>query len=439
LSPGYYHNYGQSTALTSKAVFGEITYKAIPDLLTFIGGMRFTDDQKTQNDRILLYSTLVPIGTTNENGGIPGTGANAYDSTKQDFQKITGHFTTQYTPKFDFTDQTQIYASYSRGYKAGGANPGIEASNNPFDLPLTYKPEFIDAYEVGTKNQLLNNTLQANGDVYYYDYYGLQVSAIQSNTSINQNINARAWGAEGKFLWQPSDRWQFGLSGAHEESNIVNTQLVDTRNPTGGNPNTLLIKDDTVSGTTGSNCVVYYSGAFPGLPAGFTAPAGGVHALSAYGIPNAAFGSCQPAGLAALTAAGYTYTAANLQGQAVSLNGNELQDTPNLSVSINGQYTQPLGGDYNLVARADAHWQSHFWQRIFEDGADHVGAEYTVDASLQLNAPDNVWYAQVYVKNIFNQNNITGGYLTSSTSGLYTNAFYGDPQTYGITLGAKLN
>jgi iron complex outermembrane recepter protein len=434
LGPSYYRNVGEANNLTSKSIFGEVYYDAIPDLLKFTAGLRYTDDSKVSSDRIELYNGLIPIGTNSESA-VP----EAFDVASTEFREYTGRFVIDYTPKLPFTDQTLFYASYARGYKAGGANPGIEPGNTA-GVPSTYNPEFIDAYEVGTKNQLLGNALQANGDVYYYNYNGLQVSSIFDNTSVNQNINAHVWGTEGNLLWQPAERWTFGLNVAHEESSISNTSLVDQRNPTGGNQNTLLVKDDSISGTTGNNCVLYYSGAFPGLPAGFTAPAGGVTALASQGISHAAFGSCSLTN-AQILAAGYSLPNAALgqsnQGQAVSLNGNELQNAPQLSVGASAQYVQPLPADYSLTARVDVHWQTHFWTRIFEDGADHVGSEEITNASLQLNPPDDVWYAQVYAKNIFNENNITGSYLASPTSGLYTNAFYGDPRTYGVELGVK--
>ncbi|HKD21485.1 MAG TPA: TonB-dependent receptor [Rhizomicrobium sp.] len=435
LAPSYYHNVGENATLNSNSLFGEAYYTAIPDTLKFTAGLRWTDDQKNQLDRILLFNTLIPIGTTHESA-IP----DFFDSTSQDFRKVTGRFVADWTPKIAYTDATLIYASYARGYKAGGANPGIQTNNNPFDLPLTYRPEFIDAYEIGTKNTLLHGQLQANGDIYYYNYTDLQVSTIQSNTSINENINAHVWGAEGSFIWQATDHLQLGLNFAHEESRVVDTQLVDTRNPTGGDPNTLLIKDNSISGTTGGNCVVYFNGPFPGLPAGYTAPAGGEAALAPFGVAHSAFGSCQPAALAALTGAGFNLgngTTMTSQGVAVSLDGNELQNTPTWSFSVDAQYIQPLGNGYNLVGRFDIHYQNHFWMRIWEDGADFVSNQYTADASLQLNSPDDVWYAQLFAKNIFNQNNITGGYLASQTSGLYTNIFLNDPQTYGVELGVR--
>jgi outer membrane receptor protein involved in Fe transport len=444
LAPSFYHNFGETDVLNSKSVYGELYYDIIPDTFKLVGGLRYTDDQKYQQGRIELYDSLIPIGTTNEKaadsaaraaGGIP-----VFDTTNQDFTNLSGHLTADWTPKLDFTDQTLVYASYSRGYKAGGANPGIEPGFT-IGVPATYAPEIINAFEVGTKNQVLGNTVQINGDVYYYDYNGLQVSAIENNTSVNQNINAKIWGEEGNFLWVPSDRWQFGLNIAAEQMNVEANE-VDARNPTDGQTNTLLIKDDSISANTGSNCVLYYTGAFPGLPAGFTAPPGGVHALAGQGVANAAYGSC--AGAATDTApAGYSWHNPN-QGNAfepggvlANLNGNALQNTPDLSISLTGQYTQPLSNDYNLVFRADYHWQSSMWARIFEDGADRISSWDVVNASLQLNSLNGGWYAQAFIKNIFNKNNITGEYLTSPTSGLYTNAFYGDPRTYGIEVGVK--
>jgi len=441
LGPTYYHNVGEDTTLTSKAAFGEVYYQVIPDTLKLTGGLRLTNDDKFNTGRIVLYSGEAPIGTSTETyfNETPGTGT-GFIPTSQQFTAWTGRGVVDWTPKLSFTDQTLVYASYSTGYKAGGANPNIEPG---LPVPQKYSPENIAAYEVGTKNMILGNTLQANGDVYYYNYKGLQVSTIQYNTSVNDNIAAHMWGAEGNFLWQATDRIQLGLNFAHEESSIQNTNLVDTANPTGGNQHTLLIKDDTITATGGENCVLYFNGAFPGLPAGYLAPAGGVHALAAYGIPNVAFGSCNPAALGAAVGAGYLAPTAtgsqSYEGQAVSLDGNELQNTPQLAFGVSGQYTQPLPGDFALIFRTDFHWQSHMWGSIFEDGASAIGSEYTWDASVQITPPDNVWYAQLYVKNITNQNNITGQYVTSQTSGLYTNAFYADPLTFGIELGVKLN
>ena len=56
---------------------------------------------------------------------------------KATFDKFTGRAVVDWTPKLDFTNQTLVYASYARGYKAGGFNPGVEAG---LGVPVSYAP-----------------------------------------------------------------------------------------------------------------------------------------------------------------------------------------------------------------------------------------------------------------------------------------------------------
>jgi iron complex outermembrane receptor protein len=464
LGPGFYHNDGTFNSLTDKAIYGELYYTPIPDTLKFTAGLRFSEDQKEQVGRIELYSAYLPIGTSNETGalatavsqgqvtfGAPPAGNNVYQLSSAQFDEYTGHFTADWTPKLSFTDQTLVYATFSRGYKAGGFNPGIEPG---LSISPSYAPEFINDYELGTKNTLLNGTLQANGDIWYYDYTGLQVSEIANNTSLNNNINAKLYGVEGEFIYQPIDQLQFTLNIAETHTAIgAGTYLVDQRNPTAGNPNTVLVKDDTISASTGENCVIYSTtpgsspatAPIPNNP--FAVPNGGVGADASSGVAAANFGPCNPATLTAaqmlaFTAAGFSYTSPVAHqfpdGVAQNLKGNELQNTPDFDTTIGAQWTQPVGGDYSLVAHVDYYWQSHMWGRIFEDGADYIKGFGNMNATLTLNAPDNKWYVQGFIKNVFGSNYIQGEYLTSPTSGLYTNAVYGDPRTYGIKVGIKL-
>ncbi len=478
LGPSYYHNDGDFNRLTSKAIFGEIYWDAIPDTLKFTVGARWTDDEKFQRGRIDLYSGLIPIGTTNEdaalaalvaqgqtdfdcsNGSTPpsichGTAVGPNDVWQINsvtYRKWTGRFVVDWTPKVDFTDATLVYASYARGYKAGGFNPGIEPG---LGVPASYAPEQIDAYELGTKNTLLNGTLQANLDVWYYNYKGLQVSAIENNTSVNQNIDAKLWGSEGEFVWAPTERWQFNMNFGYTHSSIGNSQLIDDRNPTAGRSDVLLVKDATLGANVGQNCVLYYAGATPGtLPVGlgFFAPPGGVNSLATAGVPHTSYGTCIPGNTVIDPISGLTFEQAlnaqgfstsdptghgNHSGAFVNLSGNQLQNTPDWTISLGAQYTQPLDNDYNLVARVDYYWQNDMWGRIFNDASDHISSWDQWNAQLTLNAPENRWYIQGFIKNIANKNNVTGMYLTSSTSGLYTNEFIGDPRTYGIAVGAR--
>ena len=474
--PTYYHNWGRELNLESKALFGEIYYDAIPDELKFTLGARFTDDSKSDLNRIAFLSGLIPLGSTNEGladaalvaqhqtdyNAVNGTPPfDVFQHSQKSFDKWTGRAVVDWTPHLDFTDQTLVYASYSRGYKSGGFNPGAQpdltAGVNP-----SFEPEGLDAFELGTKNTLLDGMLQANLTAWYYNYQNFQVSAIIQNTSVNSNVGARLWGLEGEFVYQPDEDWVFTMNFGHTDSSIGDTVLVDPRNPSGGRSDVILIKDATATGGAGQNCVVYrLSTAVVNTPAdagitGYFAPAaaaGGETGLAAHGVAFANFGACAPSARQpelTLEGAGFSYedplqgpidatkiaTRDASGGVGVRLQGNEMPYSPPWSLSASAQYTYHISGGYTLIPRIDFYWQDKSWMRVFEDGADVVKSYTQVNAQATFFGPDQKWYVQGFVKNLENNNAMTGGYLTSSTSALYTNAFLVDPRTYGIRVGA---
>ena len=86
---------------------------------------------------------------------------------------------------WNITPDNLLYASYSRGYKSGGINPPLSPI---FAVSETFEPEFVDAFEIGSKNTFGNVTL--NLTAFYYKYTGLQLSRIVARTSVNDNVNA---------------------------------------------------------------------------------------------------------------------------------------------------------------------------------------------------------------------------------------------------------
>ena len=98
-----------------------------------------------------------------------------------------------------------------------------DATSNPIH-PLTFKPEFIDAFELGTKNTLLDGALTLNGDVFYYNYKDYQISQIVDRTSINVNFNATVKGAELEASWEPVPGLKFNFAGGYEDTRIDNGQ-----------------------------------------------------------------------------------------------------------------------------------------------------------------------------------------------------------------------
>ncbi|MDE2184330.1 MAG: TonB-dependent receptor plug domain-containing protein [Alphaproteobacteria bacterium] len=443
--PAFYWN-SEYYTLTSKAAFGEVYYDALPGLLKFTVGLRYTEDRKVLTGRTTLLNAFVPVGTANLEspvpylsttpfGGLTGPASYVPRLTKND--ALTGRFVVEYTPKLDFTDQTMLYASYSRGYKAGGSNPPL-----PVTAPASlnsYKPEFVDAFELGTKNLLLDGTLQANADVWYYDYKGLQVSTILDQDAINENVNATMWGIEGEFVWAPSDRWQFNVSFANNHSSIGAGSIVNSRDPTHGDPNATLIKDLG----TAETCVVTNDAGYPdwttvaaATPLPVIAPP-----TSTPGVAHSGYSSCAniPLVMAGLPAglAGHYHFFAN--GEPVSLKGNELQNMPDGSLGFGAQYTVPFDNGFNLTTRFDGYWQSNMWGTIFnENPIDKISGYFVANVAMQLNSSGGKWYVRAFANNVFDKSYVTGMYVSDPATGLFTNEFVGQPRTFGLTVGVNL-
>jgi outer membrane receptor protein involved in Fe transport len=436
------HNYFLSQnpyVLNYYAAFGEANYNIVSDLKLVVG-LRWTEDQK--------HFVEIPSWLVSSGWGYPVAGV-----IDQQWDQFTGRAVVNWTPKLNFTDQTLVYGSYAHGYKAGGANPpGAIFSTTAFQNgefvslqpthPLTFKPEFVDAFELGTKNTLLDGALTLNGNVFYYNYQAYQVSQIVDRTAVNLNFNAHAKGAELEATWEPLPGLRFNFSGGWEDTAIAKGQsAVDLMDRTAGQPGWYVLRpfvneasncifpdyvakhidmgSPTLSATAESYCAYAYlehldpitrlgykadpTVAYPGL----TIPAGypGFDPLSA---PN------------------------NGAGFSKDLGGNSLPNAPPYTVSVGAQYTIPLSSDWAGTLRSDFYWQDASWWRVFNDlSYDRLHGYTNLNLTLILTS-QNGWQVMLYDKNVFNTTAITGAFLNSDDTDLTTNVFLTDPKLIGI-------
>jgi iron complex outermembrane receptor protein len=458
-------------AVQSRSAFVEATYD-LTDELKFIAGARYNDDRSSAQETpiavggLLLANGFVPVGTPSctANGGQAAPGCVGWPGTfrsptavngklNNTTDKWTGRMTLQWSPHTSWSDQTQVYATLSRGELAGGVNKA-QGSGSALVVPVTYQPATVDSLEIGTKNTLFDGSLQANLDVWYYNYENYQVGIIDNRAALTFNIPAHLYGAEGEFVWQPEDDLAFNLTLSVTRSAAGNAFTVDQRNPTANQPNAILVKDMT----NGSLCVIQpttaaTAGTTPGDSSAnhinnFYLPNGGNAAIDApFGVPLVNYGVCNAALEPLLEAHGFQYsldafpngtlsTLHNGTGVATNVHGNRLPDLPNGQVGVGAQYTMHIS-DFTLVPRLDYYWQSGYFARVNNDPADRFSGWDTMNGQIQLNAPDGMWYAKVFATNIFDKHNPTGVYLTDPTSALFTNVFSEDPRVVGISVGAS--
>jgi iron complex outermembrane recepter protein len=438
-------------SLNSYAAFGEVYYDITKDL-KLTGGLRWTDDRKHFID---VPSELLVAGY-----GYPVT--NVVD---QQWDQFTGRAAANWTPKLDFTDQTLVYGSYAHGYKAGGANPpgaifGARlAGTSSLDLdpihPLTFKPEFVDAYELGTKNTLLDGALTLNGDVFYYNYKSYQISRIVDRTAINDNFDAHIKGAELETSWEAAPGLKFSFAGGYEDARVAKgSHSVDLINRTAGNPDWMVIKPYV---TVASNCILptyvvaalleeFAAGATRG--SAFAYACGNAYnshidpvtnlpfvsnptvAASGFGIPSGYPGFDPVSPTAANGSAGPAPNNGN--GFDKNLSGNQLPNAPHFTTSLAADFTMPVSEDWAATLHSDFYWQSQSWARVFNDNPyDKIRGYSSVNLALILTSADG-WQAMGYLKNVFNTTAITGVFLNSDDSGLTTNVFLTDPRLFGV-------
>ena len=164
----------------SYAVFGEAYFDLTEDI-TLTAGLRYSKDDK----RIETASGTFVL--------------NPFFIGEADFDKVTGRAVVNWNPDLSFTADTNVYLSFSRGFKSGGFNPG----NNT--IPV-FESEVIDAYELGTKNSFLDGKGRVNVAIFNYDYSNLIVGNLVGTAVLNTNIpESQVRGAEVELVYTPTD------------------------------------------------------------------------------------------------------------------------------------------------------------------------------------------------------------------------------------------
>jgi outer membrane receptor protein involved in Fe transport len=200
----------------AKSVFGEATWR-MNDQWSLTAGLRYTDETKYMTYRwrsfpaggIASYigATFVGaanasilgagyVGTVDNLMSIPETEGIYGNYNEQSFSNVSGRLVAQYA----MSDDTNLYASYTTGYRAGGFNGGnFDRATMSGD---EYFEETIGSLEFGMKSTMMDGRMRLNAAVFSYDYDDVQVSVIKSDDGgVSPDVvNAASFGTEGLEL-----------------------------------------------------------------------------------------------------------------------------------------------------------------------------------------------------------------------------------------------
>jgi outer membrane receptor protein involved in Fe transport len=146
-----------------------------------------------------------------------------------------------YTGKisYEFQDPISVYASFTRGYKAGGINLDVTAAVAGADP--TFLSETVDAYEAGVKAQFLDDSITANLAVFVEEFQNLQILEFTGAAFQTFNVpQAISSGFELESFVRPTDGLtvQLGLTytDARYPANCAGTLTAPQVTELCGNP-----------------------------------------------------------------------------------------------------------------------------------------------------------------------------------------------------------
>jgi outer membrane receptor protein involved in Fe transport len=413
----YYYQSLNPYHLESMAGFGEV-YWTITDTVKMTLGARYTDDKKTFDENTSAGNLLTP-----------GVGYKFGTPQVAEFKEPTGRLNFDWRPKLGFTDDTLLYASVSRGYKGGGFNP-------PNLVPQgTYDPEFVNAFEIGTKNELLNRTLLLNVTGFYYDYKGYQFTQAAVFGTVTSNIDAHIYGAEFESVWEPIEKLKFNAQVGYLKSEIQpgpNASSIDQYNTTGGNPNLTFMKTLTggclVNTANFEHLVNDIKNGVNSTTAGGTVPTANSLANTFFG-PNYCNTLHSEYNLFAGT------PGAGVSGAQLSIAGNRLPNVPEVTIALGAQYKFNIGSSWELTPRVDYRHQGDVYSDLFNNEDNRVRSFDLANVTVSLAKPDNQLSFQAYVKNVTDEDAIIGASLGGGAIlGNPRSITVANPRTFGLSV-----
>lgn len=185
------------------AAFGQIDY-AITEDITVIVGLRYQKEQREADISINFQST----GVTTQ-----------YDGEKK-FSEVL--------PKLALSYQTHsddlIYASWSKGYRAGGFDTLYPNLNKP-----SFEPEYSNNYEIAYKALTLDNQLSFSITAFYVSLDDQQVQQMLENTTIitDNAGESSSRGLEFESRYQPHSDWTIGFSSSYIDATYSEYESVN--------------------------------------------------------------------------------------------------------------------------------------------------------------------------------------------------------------------
>jgi len=140
--------------VTSTAVFGALVWD-VTDAIEVAGGVRWLKDEKDFENNFVSLAPPPP-------DGFPVSDDDSWDD-----------IVFEVSANYRVSDDNMLYAKYAEGYRSGGFS--IRA--NDVDQ-ITYQPEDVKSYEIGSKNYFFDGRVRLNLAAFYTDMKDFQYPVV---------------------------------------------------------------------------------------------------------------------------------------------------------------------------------------------------------------------------------------------------------------------
>ena len=206
------------------AGFGEMSYQLTNKLKATVG-LRYDYEKREATFNGFGDAMLFNGVVTDINPNITADG---------NYSAISPKFSVNYS----VNELSNIYATYTRGFRAGGIN----ASSLPVGVRQTFDPEYSNNYEIGYKSYLLNKKLSVGASAFLIQWKDLQFyNLVAPFTYARENVgNAQSAGIEievsalpvkglqldGSFGFNPTEYKGFDLKRVNFGTGVESTTAI---------------------------------------------------------------------------------------------------------------------------------------------------------------------------------------------------------------------
>lgn len=183
------------------AVFGELSYDITPEVEVTVGARTFEEE-----------FDYLPSTTTGVIAAL-NSGFTSFMTVSAPFSSSASDTNFRAILSYRPTDTQHYYATYSEGFRSGGAN-GL-ATGSPNFQP-EYAPDTTQNYEAGAKFILGGGQFELSTAAYYIVWDNLQVNDFDLNTGqgfIRNGGEAHSMGVEAELFGRLTDELSFSLNG----------------------------------------------------------------------------------------------------------------------------------------------------------------------------------------------------------------------------------